>query len=78
MVDKVDTGIPGLDELVDGGFPEGRVVLVIGGPGTGETILCSQFLYKGIYNKQENGVFVSLDESKERARFISDSTSIYS
>ncbi len=65
MASKVGTGIPGLDELVDGGFPEGRVVLVIGGPGTGKTILCSQFLYKGIYDKKENGVFVSLDESKE-------------
>jgi len=61
---KIATGINGLDELVDGGFPEGRVILVIGGPGTGKTIMCSQFLYKGIYENQENGVFLSLDESK--------------
>jgi KaiC/GvpD/RAD55 family RecA-like ATPase len=61
---RIATGINGLDELVDGGFPEGRVILVIGGPGTGKTIMCSQFLYKGIYENQENGVFVSLDESK--------------
>ncbi len=65
MPKKIATGVNGLDELVDGGFPEGRVILVIGGPGTGKTILCSQFLYKGIYEKQENGVFVSLDESKD-------------
>ena len=65
MSKKIATGINGLDELVDGGFPEGRVILVIGGPGTGKTIMCSQFLYKGIYEKQENGIFVSLDESKE-------------
>ena len=65
MSKKVRTGIPGLDELVDGGFPEGRVILVIGGPGTGKTIMCSQFLHKGIYENQENGVFVSLDESKD-------------
>jgi KaiC/GvpD/RAD55 family RecA-like ATPase len=62
---KIATGISGLDELVGGGFPEGRVILTIGGPGTGKTILCSQFLYKGIYENQENGVFVSLDESKD-------------
>jgi len=61
---RIATGISGLDELVDGGLPEGRVILVIGGPGTGKTIMCSQFLYKGIYENQENGVFVSLDESK--------------
>jgi len=61
---RIATGINGLDELVDGGLPEGRVIMVIGGPGTGKTIMCSQFLYKGIYENQENGVFVSLDESK--------------
>jgi len=62
---KIATGINGLDELVGGGFPEGRVILVIGGPGTGKTIMCGQFLYKGIYEHEESGVFVSLDESKD-------------
>ncbi len=65
MAKKITTGIDGLDELVGGGFPEGRVVLIIGGPGTGKTIVCSQFLYKGIYENQENGVFVSLDEGRD-------------
>jgi KaiC/GvpD/RAD55 family RecA-like ATPase len=62
---KISTGTSGLDDLIGGGFPEGRVVLVIGGPGSGKTILCSQFLYKGISDNNENGVFVSLDESKD-------------
>jgi len=65
MSKKVATGISGLDELVGGGFPEGRVILVIGGPGTGKTIFCGQFLHQGIYENQENGVFVSLDEAKD-------------
>ncbi|UCG36730.1 MAG: AAA family ATPase [Candidatus Bathyarchaeota archaeon] len=65
MSSKVATGIPGLDELVDGGLPSERVILIVGGPGTGKTILCGQFLYKGIYENQENGVFVSLDESRD-------------
>ena len=65
MPRKIATGISGLDELVGGGFPEGRVILVIGGPGSGKTIMCGQFLYKGIYENKENGVFVSLDESKD-------------
>ena len=59
------TGVQGLDELLGGGFLEGRVVLVVGGPGTGKTILASQFLYKGIYDHNENGIFVSLDEKKD-------------
>jgi KaiC/GvpD/RAD55 family RecA-like ATPase len=65
MSKKITTGINGLDELIGGGLPEGRTVLVVGGPGCGKTILCSQFLYKGIYENQENAVFVSLDESKD-------------
>jgi len=60
----VPTGVAGLDELISGGIPRGRIVLVLGGPGTGKTILGSQFLYNGISEYGENGVFVSLDESK--------------
>ncbi|MBU0762485.1 MAG: hypothetical protein KKD39_05615, partial [Candidatus Altiarchaeota archaeon] len=33
--DKVQTGIPGLDELVDGGLPRGRSILLSGTAGTG-------------------------------------------
>jgi KaiC/GvpD/RAD55 family RecA-like ATPase len=61
---KVPTGIHGLDDLLNGGIPEGRVVLVIGGPGSGKTTLASQFLYNGISDYGENGIFVSLDEEK--------------
>ena len=65
MSDRVETGIDGLDELISGGFPRGRVILVLGGPGTGKTILGSQFLYKGITQYNENAIFVSLDENKK-------------
>lgn len=65
LSENVGTGIQGLDDLISGGFPKGRTILVVGGPGTGKTILASQFLYKGIYEHNENGVFVSLDESKD-------------
>jgi len=65
MTSRTPTGIPGLDEILNGGIPRGRVVLVVGGPGTGKTILATQFLYNGIKTYGENSVFVSLDESKE-------------
>ena len=64
MTETAPIGVPGLDELMSGGFPIGRVILVIGGPGTGKTVLASQFLYKGITDFNENGILVSLDESK--------------
>jgi len=59
------TGVPGLDELLNGGIPDRRVVLIVGGPGSGKTTLASQFLYKGISDYNENGIFVSIDEGKE-------------
>jgi circadian clock protein KaiC len=62
--EKTPTGIRGLDEMIGGGFPKGRVILVMGGPGTGKTILSTQFIINGIEKYNENGLFVSLDESK--------------
>jgi KaiC/GvpD/RAD55 family RecA-like ATPase len=64
-MERVPTGIPGLDEMLRGGLPQGRTVLLLGGPGAGKTILAVQFLVKGIYEHNENGVYVSLDESRE-------------
>jgi circadian clock protein KaiC len=64
LSESAPTGVEGLDELISGGFPRGRVILVLGGPGTGKTILAAQFLYKGISQYGENGIFVSLDESQ--------------
>lgn len=64
MVGKVETGIPGLDEMLRGGYPEGRMILVMGGPGTGKTIFCSQFLYHGSTKQGEKTVYISLDETK--------------
>ncbi len=60
----VNSGIEGLDELISGGFPKDRIILILGGPGTGKTIFAAQFLYKGITDYNENGIFVSLDESQ--------------
>jgi KaiC/GvpD/RAD55 family RecA-like ATPase len=62
--ENVPSGIPGLDDLLGGGFPRGRVILVTGGPGSGKTLMCMQFLIDGIERFDERGVFVSLEESK--------------
>ena len=40
-MDKISTGITGLDEMLDGGFPKKRIMLVSGGPGSGKTIFAS-------------------------------------
>jgi len=62
-IDRVKTGIPGLDELIEGGFPRGDTILIAGKAGTGKTILANQFLYNGVTLYQEPGVLVTLEES---------------
>ncbi len=61
-IDRVKTGIPGLDELIEGGFPRGDTILVAGKAGTGKTILANQFLYNGAVLYNEPGVLVTLEE----------------
>ncbi len=58
---RVPTGIAGLDEMLEGGFPAGHVVLVTGLPGTGKTCFGLQFLAAGLA-RGEVGVYLSLEE----------------
>jgi len=62
---RVKSGIPGMDQLMDGGIPEGNLVVLSGDPGSGKTIFCWQFLYSGALNYNEPGVYVSLEQSYE-------------
>ncbi|MGY5865758.1 MAG: ATPase domain-containing protein [Candidatus Thorarchaeota archaeon] len=62
VIDRVKTGIPGLDELIEGGFPRGDTILIAGKAGTGKSILATQFIYKGAVDYNEPGVFVTLEE----------------
>ena len=59
---RVPTGIPGLDELTQGGFLEGSSILVSGGAGTGKTILGTQFIYNGAKDYGEPGIYITMEE----------------
>jgi len=63
VLEKVPTGIKGLDEITLGGIPKGRTTLVCGGPGTGKTMLALEFLVRGARDFKEPGVFFSFEES---------------
>jgi len=60
---KTPTGISGLDEITNGGFPKGRPILICGSSGCGKTLFAAQFLTKGITDYNEPGVFMSFEES---------------
>ncbi|MFL5579828.1 MAG: ATPase domain-containing protein [Gemmatimonadaceae bacterium] len=57
------TGIAGLDEILGGGLPAGRLYLLDGSPGTGKTTLALQFLLAGAA-RGERGLYVTLSESR--------------
>lgn len=65
---KVKTGIKGFDELVEGGLPQGKVVLLSGAPGTGKTIFALQYLYNGAVHFNEKGIYVSFEEPADALR----------
>ncbi|HZX19630.1 MAG TPA: ATPase domain-containing protein [archaeon] len=60
--DRAKTGIPGLDNLINGGIPRGNLTVVSGTAGSGKTIFCWQFLHEGITKFNEPGIFISLEE----------------
>ena len=65
--ERVDVGIPGLNEILYGGIPRRNVVLLSGGPGTGKSIFGQQFLYAG-FIRGEPGVLVTLEEHPVQVR----------
>jgi circadian clock protein KaiC len=63
---KASTGIAGFDQMTGGGLPQGRTTLLVGGPGSGKTILSLQFLVQGAQKCGEPGVFVAFEEASKR------------
>lgn len=62
---KLNTGIYGLDDLLNGGINENSATIIIGPSGTGKTTFAMQFLRKGVENG-ENTVFITLEEEKHQ------------
>src|ERR1043166_1426343 len=69
---RLATGIEGLDNILDGGFPPHRIYLIEGEPGTGKTTLALQFLMEGV-RKGERGLYIPLSETKEELHAVARS-----
>jgi KaiC/GvpD/RAD55 family RecA-like ATPase len=65
-IERVNSGVEGLDKLISGGFPQGSTILITGGPGTGKSTLCLNYLMIGALKYNEPGIFISLEEDYSR------------
>lgn len=73
--ERISTGVAGLDTILGGGIPKGRLLLVEGEPGTGKTTLALQCLAEA----RDNGaraLFVSVAQSLEELDVIAASHGI--
>lgn len=66
--DRCPTGITGLDDILGGGFPRNRSMLLAGTCGTGKTTFAMQYLVQGILKYNEPGVLVTLEQDSEELR----------
>lgn len=67
LKNKVETGIPGFDEVLKGGVREGASILVTGPPGTGKTIFAIQFIVEGA-KRGEAGIYITSEETIDDLR----------
>ncbi len=64
---RIPTGVPGLDELLHGGLPQGHSLLAVGPTGCGKTILGTRFLQAGAA-QGETGVMMCFEKGTARLR----------
>lgn len=72
MFERASSGIPGLDDVLGGGFPRNQLFLIEGNPGAGKTTLGLQFLLDGV-RRGERVCYVALAESERAVRRLAAS-----
>src|SRR5580658_10228696 len=65
-LEKIFTGIEGFDDITRGGVPLGRTTLLMGGPGSGKTVLALQILVGATTHHGTPGIFVAFEENARR------------
>ncbi|HLC51148.1 MAG TPA: RAD55 family ATPase [archaeon] len=63
-MDRVKTGIIGLDKHIEGGYPKNASIVLIGPPGCGKSTIAQQFVVEGLKNRQPV-IYVAFDSSPE-------------
>ncbi|MFH1307080.1 MAG: ATPase domain-containing protein [Candidatus Micrarchaeota archaeon] len=61
---RVPSGIPGLNDIIGGGFTKNNLIALSGSTGSGRTIFSTQFLVNGHRQNKEPGLYITFDEPK--------------
>ncbi len=64
MIERLSTGVPGVDKMLAGGIPRGFFVAVVGEPGTGKTVFSLHFAWQGV-REGDRVIYVTTEESRE-------------
>jgi len=64
MIERISSGIAGMDNMIEGGFVKNSTIMVTGGCGSGKTTFAMQFLYEGA-KQGKRGVYISFEEEPE-------------
>jgi len=76
-LERVKSGINGMDEMMQGGFAFPSTVLVAGSAGTGKTTFALQFLARGVRDGEQGLFFTTLSEPTQwMLRFVTHFTFI--
>lgn len=65
VVRRIRTHIEGFDDCMQGGIPEGHMILVCGSAGTMKSTFAYSILYNEILEKDVRGLYITLEQSKE-------------
>jgi len=72
ILNRQETGIPGLDQILGGGLPSNRLYVVEGDPGSGKTTLALQFLLEGA-RKGQKCLYITLSETLDELNDVAAS-----
>jgi KaiC/GvpD/RAD55 family RecA-like ATPase len=73
MIEQTQTGIEGLDGILNGGIVKDSTTLVSGNPGAGKSILGLQYIYNGVDRFDEAGIYLTFEENQADLRQAAES-----
>ena len=73
MPELIKTGIKGLDDILNGGIVENSTTLISGNPGAGKTIFGLQYIYNGVEEHDQNGIYLTFEEDRRDLREAANS-----